>query len=261
MDTVKDALAADTPTQSKYEVRFDWGSEGLSSIAQGAGVIVVVDSISFTTTVGLAVEHGLEVVPFDGNGEAADAASRADAVLAGPRGASGLTLSPSSITPENVAAIAPKTRLLVSSLNGSRLSAAAAAFGVPVVAASLRNRTAVAQWILQHQVAGGSRLRVAIIAAGETRAEGSIRFAVEDLLVAGSVIDALAAVGIDYAAPEAAVACAAYLGLKRATGHLLTASVTGQQLIEAEARVDVELAGRLDVSEVVPVLGESGFHA
>ncbi|KQV07128.1 2-phosphosulfolactate phosphatase [Leifsonia sp. Root112D2] len=258
---MKEALAADTPTQSKYEVRFDWGREGLASIAQGAGVIVVIDSISFTTTVGLAVEHGLEVVPFDGVGEPADAAAAADAVLAGPRGASGITLSPSSITPENVAAIAPQSRVLVSSLNGSRLSAAAAAFGVPVVAASLRNRTAVAEWILQQQVDTGDRLRVAIVAAGESRSDGSTRFAVEDLLVAGAVIDALATVGIDYAAPEAAAACAAYLGLKRAVGHLLTASVTGQQLIEADARIDVELAGKLDSSAVVPVLGEFGFHA
>lgn len=258
---MKDPLDSDTPTQSKYEVRFDWGREGLASVAQGAGVIVVIDSISFTTTVGLAVEHGLEVVPFDGSGEPADAAARLDAVLAGPRGASGITLSPSSITPENVAAIAPQSRVLVESLNGSRLSAAAAVFGVPVVAASLRNRTAVAQWILQHQVDTGNRLRVAVVAAGEARADGSTRFAVEDLLVAGAVIDALASVGIDYAAPEAAAACAAYLGLKRATGHLLTASVTGQQLIEADARIDVELAGKLDSSTVVPVLGEFGFRA
>lgn len=258
---MKEALAVDTPTQSKYEVRFDWGRDGLASIAQGAGAIAIIDSISFTTTVGLAVEQGLEVLPFDGVGEPADAAARAGAHLAGPRGGDGLTLSPSSITAENVAAIAPQTRLLVPSLNGSRLAIAASEFGVPVVAASLRNRTAVAEWILQHQVATGDRVRVAVVAAGEAREDGSIRFAVEDFLVAGAVIDALAAVGIDYAAPEAAAACAAFLGLKRATGHLLTASVTGQLLIDAGARADVEVAGKADVSTVVPVLGEHGFHA
>lgn len=258
---MKEALSVDTPTQSKYEVRFDWGREGLAGIAQGAGAIVIVDSLSFTTTVGLAVEQGLDVLPFDGVGEPADAAARVGAHLAGPRGAAGLTLSPSSITAENVAAIAPQTRLLVPSLNGSRLAVAAAAFGVPVIAASLRNRTAVAQWILQQQVATGDRLRVAVVAAGEARDDGSIRFAVEDLLVAGAVIDALAAVGIDYAAPEAAAACAAFVGLKRATGHLLTASVTGQVLIDGGDRVDVEIAGKADVSSVVPVLGEFGFHA
>ncbi|MCX7523159.1 2-phosphosulfolactate phosphatase [Microbacterium sp. STN6] len=260
---MKELLAPDTPTQTKYEVRFDWGREGLASISPGAGVIVVIDTISFTTTVGLAVEHGLQVVPFASTDRAtaADAAGRIDAVLAGPRGGDGLTLSPSSITPENVAAIAPVTRLVVSSVNGSRLSAAAADLGVPVLAASLRNRTAVAEWILAQQVQTGDRLRVAIVAAGEERSDGTTRFAVEDLLAAGAIIDALAAVGIDYSSPEAAAACAAFVGLRRATGHLLTASVTGQQLIDAGARADVELAGAIDASSVVPVLGESGFVA
>lgn len=251
----------DVPTQSAYEVRFDWAKEGLASIAPGAGVIVVIDAISFTTTVERAVSEGLQVVPFDGSGSPADAAASARAVLGNGRGGPGISLSPSSITRESAASIAPQTRVLIPSLNGSRLSIAAAGFGVPVVAATLRNRSAVARWILELQKEQGTRVRVAIVAAGEARADGSIRFSVEDLLTAGGVIDALADVGIDYCSPEAAAACAAYTGLARATAHLMTASVSGQQLIEDDQRADVVLAAERDVSEAVPVLVDGAFTA
>jgi len=251
----------ETPTQSRYEVRFDWAIEGLKSIAPDAGIIIVVDAISFTTTIELAVAHGLTVLPHSGEGSPADAADAVGAALGKPRGQAGVSLSPSSITPESVAALAPFTRVLLPSLNGSRVCAAAAEFGVPVVAAALRNRTAVARWILSQQTERGTRLRVAIVAAGEVRADGTTRFSVEDLLTAGAVVDALATVGIDYCSPEAAAACAAYTGLARATGQLLTASVSGQQLIDDGQRADVELAAQLDVSDIVPVMLDDAFAA
>ena len=256
-----EANPTDPHSQAKYQVRFDWAGAGADSIAPGASVIVLIDSISFTTTVEIAVSHGLEVMPFDGVGNPAEVAGRLDAVVAGPRGAAGISLSPSSITPESVAAIAPRTRVVMPSLNGSRVAAAINSLGIPVIAASLRNRTAVAEWILRRQAELGDRAMVAVIAAGEARPDGSVRFAVEDLLVAGAVIDALAEVGIDYSSPEAAAACAAYVGLKRATGHLLTASASGQELGAAGQMRDVQLAGQLDISTTVPVLGEFGFRA
>ena len=111
------------------------------------------------------------------------------------------------------------------------------------MAASLRNRTAVAEWVLARQAEKGDRFRVAVIAAGDERADG-MRFAVEDLLGAGAVIDALAVVGIDYCSPEAAVATAAFGALKRATGHLISASVSGQEVLAMGLRSDIDLAVR-----------------
>ena len=93
-----------------------------------------------------------------------------------------------------------------------------------------------------------------MVAAGEIREDGSIRFAVEDLLAAGAVIDALADVGIDYCSPEAAAASAAFTGLKNATGHLIGASASGRQLAESGRRAEVDLAIQLDVSSDVEVL-------
>jgi 2-phosphosulfolactate phosphatase len=86
-----------------------------------------------------------------------------------------------------------------------------------------------AQWCLARQEELGGRFRIAVVAAGATRADGSLRFAVEDLLAAGAVIDAIAELGIDHQSPEAAAAAAAYTGLRNATRHLINASVSSRE--------------------------------
>jgi 2-phosphosulfolactate phosphatase len=119
---------------------------------------------------------------------------------------------------------------------------------VPTVVAGLRNRAAVAKWVLTQQGDKGDRFMVAIVAAGESWDDGSVRFAVEDLLAAGAIIDALADLGIDYCSPEAAAASAAFVGLRNATGHLIGASSSGRALSEAGRRHLIDHAIQLDVS-------------
>jgi hypothetical protein len=111
--------------------------------------------------------------------------------------------------------------------------------GPEVVLGHLGNAAAVAGRVTRLQADRGDRCVVAIVAAGRHHAPGDDAaeaageaadvpdapdFAVEDLLAAGAVVDALAEVGIDHTAPEAAAACAAYTGLRRAVKHLVTAS-------------------------------------
>ena len=120
------------------------------------------------------------------------------------------------------------------------LPAVDAARGLPttlaahtVIVADLSSSGPVADWALARQAEKGDRFSVAVVAVGESRGDGSIRFAMEDQLVAGAVIDALAALGIDHCSPEAAAAAASYVGLKRAVKHLVKASETGQALAAA----------------------------
>jgi len=86
-----------------------------------------------------------------------------------------------------------------------------------------------ADWCLARQEELGGRFRIAVVAAGATQPDGSLRFAVEDLLAAGAVIDAIAELGIDHQSPEAAAAAAAYTGLRKATKHLVNASVSARE--------------------------------
>ena len=118
-----------------------------------------------------------------------------------------------------------------------------------IIAAGLVNRSAAAQWVLDHQVRVGRRVSISIVAAGR---DGG--FASNDLLAAGAVIDALVARGIDFTSPEAAVACAAFEGLKNAVGHLFTASVSGQERSAAGDAASVKAASAIDTRSDVDVL-------
>ena len=148
--------------------------------------------------------------------------------------------------------------------DGDALSAKlAATFARPdlvVLAGSLRNRTAVARRILELQEQRGERLMVALIAAGEDAADGP-RFAIEDQLGAGAVVDALVALGIDHTSPAAAVACAAFEGLRHAATHLIGASGRAVELVEQGRRPEVRFATELDASTDVPVLRDGVFEA
>ena len=101
-------------------------------------------------------------------------------------------------------------------------------------ARTLEQADEIAAWALAEQERLGGRFRIAVVAAGVERADGSLRFAVEDLLAAGAIIDAIAGVGIDHQSPEAAAAAAAHRGLKNATRHLVNASVSARELRSRE---------------------------
>lgn len=92
---------------------------------------------------------------------------------------------------------------------------------------------AIAQHLLELQAARGERTMVAVVAAGSPL-EAPEGIPVEDHLLAGAVIDALGAVGIDATSPEAAVVAAGYQGVRGAVTHLLSASVGGRMLAANE---------------------------
>ncbi|PCN46416.1 hypothetical protein Csp2054_17410 [Curtobacterium sp. 'Ferrero'] len=141
-----------------------------------------------------------------------------------------------------------------------RRAVAALPDGPEVVLGHLGNATAIAERVTRLQADRGDRCVVAIVAAGADHdahsdaadaageawdAPGSPDFAVEDLLGAGAVVDALAAVGIDHTSPEAAAACAAATGLRRAVRHLVSASEGARRLDPATVRAALERGGEL----------------
>jgi 2-phosphosulfolactate phosphatase len=125
-----------------------------------------------------------------------------------------------------------------------------------IAAGSLRNCAAVARWALEQQSDKGDRFTVAVVACGAQREDGQLRFALEDLLGAGAIIDALADVGIDYASPEAASAAAAFTGLRNATGHLIGASTGGRAVAKEGGRAAIDTAIDVNSSDEVPILRE-----
>ena len=251
--------------QSFYQVRCEWGADGLARLAGAApDVVVVVDVLRFSTTVTDAVARGETVVLDD----AAHAARGNPSLSSGNPSLSSPFPSLSSRSP-SLSSRFPSlsTRFPSLSRNGATVAAAASALRPAplVLLGCLRNASAVARAVLAEQQQRGERTSVAVIAAGELPPDGStsdpLRFAVEDQLGAGAIIDALADLGLDHSSPEAAASCEAFRGLRRAIRHLLTASGSGQQLLERDARAEILNAGELDAVDAVPVLRGGIFEA
>jgi hypothetical protein len=119
-----------------------------------------------------------------------------------------------------------------------------------VVDATLGSVGDIARRLLALQAERGERTMVAVVAAGSP-VDAPEGLAVEDLLLAGAVVEALGAVGIDATSPEAAAASAAYAGLHGAVGHMLSASVGGRALATASGSEAVAAAReRLESTEL-----------
>lgn len=243
-------------TQASYDVRFDWGPTGAQAVA--ADVTVVVDVLSFTTTLSVAVERGIEVFPYGWKDvRATTYAMTRDAVLAVGRSQAGpgqVSLSPVTVR----AAGADVRRLVLPSPNGSSISFALAEAGGEVVGGSLRNARAVGAALAGRVRAGSS---VAVVAAGERWPDGSLRPAVEDLWGAGAVLAALAAAGVGSPSPEARLAVTAYDAVAGDLTAALHDCASGRELVDAGWARDVAMAAKVDVSDVVPVLRGESFVA
>ncbi|MBC7591754.1 MAG: 2-phosphosulfolactate phosphatase [Salinibacterium sp.] len=160
---------------------------------------------------------------------------------------------------EGANALAPGADILiwVDALPGGDADPSTISHSGALLAGSVGSRTAVAAWVLARQVELGDRATVAVVAAGGAAG----RFAVEDLLAAGAIIDAIAELGIDYLSPEAAAAVGAFAGLRNATGHVLSACVTGQELLAAEGREPLDAARAANDSPDFVILREFSIRA
>ncbi|MFJ7387863.1 2-phosphosulfolactate phosphatase, partial [Rhodococcus erythropolis] len=133
--------------QLDYGLRFDWGLRGAEAIAAGVDVAVVVDVLSFTTTLSVAADAGIDVLPFSWNDESAvDYARDADAVLAVRRSVA--REGQISLSPKTIRETEAPSRLVLPSPNGSTIAFALASEVAVCVGASLRNAYAVADWIV-----------------------------------------------------------------------------------------------------------------
>lgn len=243
--------------QAGHRVRLEWGPTGGAAVAAGADVAVVVDVLSFTTTLTVAVERGIVVHPYRWKDErAAQYAASLDAVLAVGRfeqresGATSVSLSPAAM-----AGVEGVERIVLPSPNGSTICAALAGSGAHVLGASLRNRSAVAAWLAPRLAAGAT---VAVVPSGERWPDGSLRPAAEDLWGAGAVLAALDGVTDGDLSPEARLARDAFLAVETGRAEALLGCAGGQELAVVGFADDVRVAAGLDVSAVVPLLGPDG---
>ncbi|RII14706.1 putative 2-phosphosulfolactate phosphatase [Streptomyces sp. YIM 130001] len=241
--------------QSGHGVRFEWGAAGAERLGREVDCTVVVDVLSFTTTVTVAADAGTRVVPYrwrDATAEAFAAGLGAELAV-GRRSAT--PASPWSLSPAALRA-APRVPLLVlPSPNGSALAASAGTRHV--VAGALRNASAVADRLARWGYGTLDR-PVAVVAAGERWPDAGLRPALEDLLGAGAIISGLRDRTDAVLSPEATAAAAVH-GATADPAATIAASSSGRQLISGGFGDDVAVAGEVDSSSLVPVLRDGAF--
>jgi 2-phosphosulfolactate phosphatase len=226
--------------QAEFDVRCEWGAQGVEQLAPGSDAVVIVDVLSFCTSVDIAVGNGAWVYPYRGAREMAQA--YADSVGAQLADFNRQTQSGFSLAPSSLLKIGAGTRLVLPSPNGSTLTLATG--DVPTFAACLRNANAVAR-ALTHL-----GQRISVIPAGERWRDGTLRPALEDLIGAGAIIQQLAGTR----SPEAEMAVATYLRVAGDVRGALWQCGSGKELIGRGVAEDVELAAAFNVSQTVPRL-------
>lgn len=230
--------------QSHFAVRFDWGERGVAAIGPDCDTLVIVDVLSFSTCVDVALERGAEVLPY--RWRDASAAAFADArgaLLASKRSAAGFSLSPASLC-----LLPTGSRIVLPSPNGSAISLLAARYAA-TVAGCLRNAEAIGAFVSDR---GGN---VGVIACGERWDDGTLRPAWEDLVGAGAIMSHIRAAR----SPEASAAVAAYTAARGELGARMRACASGRELIERGFSEDVDLAAEYGASRSVPLLEGDTF--
>lgn len=229
--------------QAEYNVRCEWGERGVLTLAPISDVVIIVDVLSFSTAVEIAVNQGAVVFPFRWKDETADAfAKSVNAEVADKGNVNNYSLSPASLLN-----LPFGTRLVLPSPNGSTLSLLCGS--KLTIAACLRNARAAAESAMK------SGSKIAVIPAGERWDDETLRPCFEDLIGAGAIISFLQGTK----SPEAAAAVSVF---ENARGNLLEqlkSCSSGKEKLERDEEKDIKLAAELNISSCVPFLENGAF--
>ncbi|MET0136428.1 MAG: 2-phosphosulfolactate phosphatase [Kibdelosporangium sp.] len=227
-------------TQDGFGVRLEWGTDGLATIAPHCMVVIVVDVLSFSTSVDLVVGRGSKVKLTTWTGE-----------------------SPGLRRPSALKSVQAGTDVNLGSPNGGALCEQASKL-TQVMAGCLRNADAVADRAIDVADHGP----IGVIAAGEQwgvnldeRGDpGRLRPAIEDYLGAGAIVSALLEQGYSPASPEAALSATTFRAASPYLGDLLGASGSGLELGAKGLSEDIAIAGQVNVSKAAPLLVDGMFQ-
>lgn len=231
--------------QNEFDIRLEWGLHGIEELAPISDVVIIVDVLSFSTSVDIITSNHAFAYPFYWNDSSAQVyAESVGALLAHKRNDPGkqYTLSPNSLL-----TIPSGTKLVLPSPNGSTLSMLSKSRYT--IAGCLRNAKAVAEF------AQKNGKTIALIPAGEQWQDKTLRPCVEDFIGAGAIISYLNGT----LSPESNVALSAFLNVRDSLSHHLKNCSSGKELICRGYERDIDVAAAYNVSNTVPRL-HNGFY-
>lgn len=237
-------------------LQLDWGVDGVRFALKNHNIVVIVDTLRFSTAVTTAVANGFTIYPVADQERGKTLAVSIGAEMSGKPGKAKYTISPHSYAralPED------NHQVVLYSPNGATCAALANDDDTVYIGCFL-NARAVGR--LLWKTAREERREVTVVAAGEQRAIDTGErivydkeaaypvFAIEDYLASGAIIS-------HSELPKSAEAdlCElTYSAARDRIEELLSGSFSGRYLIENGLGDDVTHAVQHDLYDIVPVL-------
>jgi len=242
--------------QSNYECRVEWGKRGAREAAERGDIAIIVDVLSFSSTVVSALYQGAIIYPYPPNldGKHYSESIGAEYILGRNEAAilGRATLSPISFNQSHA-----KTKYVLCSLNGAFCSWIAAKVPALLIG-SILNASSVAAFA--NQLKKQIKANITIIPCGEVwnevqENEDALRPSIEDYLGAGAILAELEGTK----SPEAEVCIGAYLHSKERINELIWECGSGRELRIKGFEQDVLHCSRLNSYKVVPILEKNCF--
>ncbi|HYK73492.1 MAG TPA: 2-phosphosulfolactate phosphatase [Pseudoneobacillus sp.] len=242
--------------QSPYSVRVEWGRRGAREAAERGDIVIIVDVLSFSTTVITALENGAIIYPYPPHLNGKDYATKigAEYILGRAESAKlGIpTLSPVSFHKGH-----SNMKYVLTSLNGAFCTWIAAKVPALLVG-SIVNASSVA--IVANQIRKETKANITVVPCGEQwddvrDQENSLRPAMEDYLGAGAILSYLDG----DLSPEGEVCVGAFQQSKAKLNDLIWDCGSGRELRERGFEDDVSHSSRLNVFQTVPILKVDQF--
>lgn len=242
--------------QNPYECKMEWGRRGAREAADRGDIVIIVDVLSFSSTVVSALNKGAIIYPYPPNLDGKQYAESIGAeFILGRAEAARLdkpTLSPVSFNQEH-----NRKKYVITSLNGSFCTWIASKVPALLVGSLLNARSvADAANLIQKQ----TKANITVIPCGEQWEdyklhEDTLRPAMEDYLGAGAVLSYLAG----NKSPEAELCATSFLQAKQNINEFIWDCGSGRELREKGFDSDVTHCSRLNVYQTVPVLCRDHF--
>jgi 2-phosphosulfolactate phosphatase len=243
-------------SQSSYDCRVEWGIRGAREAAERGDILIIVDVLSFSSTVISALSHGAIIYPYPPNLDGSVYAEkvgaeyilgRAEAAKKGKP-----TLSPVSFNYESA-----NKKYVLSSLNGAFCTWIASKVPALLIGALL-NAAAVAS--IANQVRSKTGANITVVPCGEqwsevSEDENNLRPAIEDYLGAGAILSNLEG----KKSPESEVCIGAFQNSNQKIEELIRDCGSGRELRERGFEADVRHCSRLNGNHTVPILHKDHF--
>lgn len=242
--------------QSPYDCRIEWGKRGAREAAERGDIIIIVDVLSFSSTVISALKYGAVIYPYppnlDGENYAAKLGAeyiigRAEAAKMGKP-----TLSPVSFNREHT-----QKKYVLTSLNGAYCTWIASKVPALLIGSFL-NASSVAS--VANKLRLQTNANITIIPCGEQwndvmENDDTLRPSMEDYLGAGAILSCLDG----KKSPEAEVCIGAFLNGKLKLNELIWECGSGRELRQRGYGDDVKHCSRLNIFDIVPILDVDKF--